>query len=370
MIAPPLITLTAPELGGGIGTNIVNLANEFRKMGFRVDVVLDTLTGSLVHQLDDSVGVVKLKTSHTVGGIPSLVWYLLRNRPDVMLTPVVRHTVLALRAKSVTRSRTRVFAQVHSTYSKAFQILKPSKLKIRLRKIKKYYPRCELIITVSKGVTEDFSSLTGIPAAMMDHVYNPVFTKSLVTRADEKIPHGWFQPGQPPVILGVGRLVPAKNFPLLIRAFEIVRQNTFCRCVIIGEGAERRAIESAIEKSGFPKDIELLGHMENPLPYMRRAGVFVLSSSWEGFGSVLVEAMASGCPVVSTDCPYGPREILEDGFYGHIVPVDDAIPMAQAISETLCNPRDPQKMIKGAHRFDVTTIAETYLDKFGLERTI
>jgi len=365
---PPLITLTAPELGGGIGTNIVNLANEFMAMGFRVDVVLDTLKGDLVPRLSDGVRVVNLRTSHTFAGIFSLAPYMLRNRPDVVLTPVVRHTVLALRVKKLTRSRTRVFAQVHNTYSQTFRILSTRKLKIRIRKIRKYYPRSDLIISVSKGVTEDFSSLTGIPTDMIDHVYNPVVSKELLSKAEKEIDHKWFQPGQPPVLLGVGRLVPAKNFPLLLSAFEIVRQNTPCRCVIIGEGAERNEIESIIARSEYSNDIELLGHMENPFPYMRQAGVFVLSSSWEGFGNVLVEAMATGTPVVSTDCPHGPREILADGIYGTIVPVGDSHALAKAIWETLSNRKDSETMIRGAHRFNVTTIAETYLEKFGLEK--
>ena len=186
---PPLIALTAPELAGGIGRNTVNLANEFDSMGYRVDVVVDTRKGQLIDQLRNNVGVKLLRTSHTVGGLYSLTSYLLKARPRVILTPVVRHTILALRARSLALSSASVFVQVHNTYSKTFSLLKPAKRSTRIKHIEKYYPRCNGIITVSKGVADDFSALSGIPGSSLDTIYNPIVTPDLEASAAEEVDH-------------------------------------------------------------------------------------------------------------------------------------------------------------------------------------
>ena len=363
---PPLIALTAPELGGGIGRNIINLANEFNSMGYKVDVLLDTDKGQLINLLNDKIGIKILPTSHPVGGLISLVPYLVNFRPEAILTPVVRHTALALNAKIVTRSSTRLYAEVHNTYSKTFQFLKPFKRKTRIKRIQRYYPKCNGIITVSNGVADDFSSLTGIPRTSLTTVYNPIVTRELQDMAEEPVEHPWLQAGQPPVILGVGRLVSAKNFPLLIEAFELQRKKMECRCLIIGDGPQRSDVETKAAKSQFADDIDILGHRENPFAYMKKAAIFVLSSSWEGFGNVLVEAMSTGTPVISTDCPSGPREILEDGIHGILVPVGDPSAMAEAIHQTLLQPPSRENTKRAAERFSVRTISEHYLQVFGL----
>jgi glycosyltransferase involved in cell wall biosynthesis len=365
-MSSPLISLTVPELAGGIGRNIVNLANEFCSMGYRVDILLDKSKGGLKDLLNEKVGLNLLKTSHPVGGLCFLAPYLLHSHPQVVLTPVVRHAILAVRARRITLSSTRVFAEVHNTYSKTFQLLKMTKRSSRIEKIRKYYPMCDGIITVSDGVARDFSALTGIPENSLNTIYNPIVTPELKAMAKEVVDHPWFKDRQHPVILGMGRIVKAKNFPLLIDAFEILREKIDCRCLIIGDGPQKTEVELRAKASRFADDIQMLGHTENPFAYMKQATVFALTSSWEGFGNVLVEAMATGTPVVSTDCPHGPREILKDGKYGPLVPVGDAISLAEAIYRTLLNPPSVDLMIQASDRFNVRTIAEKYLKLFDL----
>ncbi|MBN2720894.1 MAG: glycosyltransferase [Proteobacteria bacterium] len=362
----PLITLTTPALGGGIGRNLVNLSNEFFSLGYRVHIVSDSLEGPFFDLLREGIGVYRLRTSHPLGGLSQFSWYLYCHKPKIILTPVVRHTILALRGKHITGSEARIFAQVHNTYSQTFALLKESKRKKRIRLLKKYYPRCERIIAVSKGTAKDFISLTGIPKEKIVALHNPMTTDDITLLAEEDPGHPWFAGSSPPVILGVGRLTTAKNFSLLIRAFEMVRSQRPCRLLILGDGHLRGTLEEQAASSPFRDDISLAGSRINPFAFMRRAAVFVMSSSWEGFGNVLVEAMATGTPVVSTDCPHGPREILDNGKYGPLVPTEEPGLLAKAILDQLSNPTPPDVLREGAQRFNARTIAKNYLEVFGL----
>lgn len=362
----PLITLTDPEFAGGIGRGIVNLASEFISLGYRVHVVTDTLESPYFDYLHNEVGIFHLKTSHTIGGLPYFGAYLFRNRPDILVTPVVRHTILALRSKIMTGTSTKIYAGIHSTYSRAFQLLNAKKRSRRIKLLKKYYPLCEAVITVSKGVAEDFRILTGISPDRLITIHNPMTTDEISVLAREEVDHPWFGKDSPPVLLGVGRLTLAKNFPLFMEAFDIVRSKIPCRLMILGDGDLRETLEIRAASSLYRHDISLPGHKNNPFAFMSKAAVFVLSSSWEGFGNVLVEAMATGTPVVSTDCPHGPREILADGEYGPLVPPDNAEELAAAILDLLLNPTPRDLLIEGSERFNAKAKAIEYLEIFGL----
>ncbi len=362
----PLITLTTPALDGGIGRNILNLADAFLDLGCRIHLLIDKPKGPYLEQLHPAVKVVPLPTSHTLSGVPRLGSYLRREKPDVLLTPNVRHTELALRARSLFRSSARVYVNVHNTYSKTFQNLSVRKRRRRLAKIKVLYPRCDGIIPVSAGVAADFSALTALPVCSLSTIYNPVVTRNLEKLAEEPIDHPWFRDDKRPIILAVSRLEKAKNLPLLIEAFELVRWHIPARLMLLGDGTQRSALQSRIQASPYHDDILLLGYRKNPYKYMKHASLFVLSSSWEGFGNVLVEAMATGTPVVSTDCPHGPREILDDGRYGPLVPVQDARALATSVLETLRDPLPGTVLKQAAERFRDITIAQQYLDLFGL----
>src|SRR5262249_37227290 len=147
--------------------------------------------------------------------------------------------------------------------------------------------------------------------------------------------HPWFAPGSLPVILGVGRLTWQKDFPTLIKAFALVRSRQPARLLILGEGEKRLELETIVKELGLAADVCLPGYVDNPFAYMHRCSAFVLSSASEGLPNSLIEAMACGAPVISTDCASGTAEILENGRYGPLVPVGDVEAMATAISATL-----------------------------------
>ena len=366
MINASLITLTTPALDGGIGRNIVNLTEAFHNFGCRVHLLIDKPKGPYLDLLHPAVKIFHLSTSHPISGILAMSKYLLQHKPDVILTPNVRHTALALRARRFVSHSTQIHVNVHNTYSKTFQNLSAQKRRKRIKKISALYPRCNGIIPVSNGVAEDLCSLTKLPQETLTTIYNPVVTRKLDELAAEPVEHPWFADNKRPIILGVSRIEKTKNLPLLVGAFEQVRQQLPCRLMLVGDGTQYATIETRTQASPFCEDITLVGHQNNPYNYMKNASLFVLSSSWEGFGNSLVEAMATGTPVVSTDCPNGPREILDNGRYGPLVPVDDETALARAMLKTLHSPLPAAILKQGVERFRDTVIARQYLQAFDL----
>jgi len=196
----------------------------------------------------------------------------------------------------------------------------------------------DAIVAVSEGVAADLSANTGIPRERVDVIYNPVITPGLFSAASERPAHTWFDDSSQ-VVLGIGRLVPQKNFMLLLEAFRAVRRDRDVRLVILGEGSERPALEAYVQQHGLADSVSLPGFLENPYACMSRAAVTALSSDFEGLPTVLVESLALGTPVVSTDCESGPREILRNGTLGDLVPVNDAAALAESIARALDRPR-------------------------------
>ena len=226
---------------------------------------------------------------------------------------------------------------------------------------KKLYPQADGIITVSHGAADDLAHVLDLPFDRIDVIYNPIVTPELHERAGRMVDHPWFAAGAPPVIIGVGRLDPEKDFLTLLRASNIVRRNRNVRLMILGEGPERFALESLAQELGMTGVVTLPGFVENPLPFIANASVLVLTSRFEGLSNVLIEALACGTPVVATDCPGGPTEILGGGRYGKLAPVGDFKEVARAIEGTLENPPDPMFLKSAAERFSVDAIARQYL---------
>jgi glycosyltransferase involved in cell wall biosynthesis len=171
-------------------------------------------------------------------------------------------------------------------------------------------------------------------------IYNPVITPAVLAMAGRQPDHPWYASGQPPVVLGVGRLTPQKDFRTLVRAFAQVRRGRPARLMILGEGEERPRLEALADELGVRADVAMPGFRDDAIACMAHSAVFVLSSVFEGLPTVLIEALAAGTRVVSTDCPSGPREILQGGRLGALVGVGDVAGLAAAIVEALDRPSD------------------------------
>jgi glycosyltransferase involved in cell wall biosynthesis len=200
-----------------------------------------------------------------------------------------------------------------------------------------FYPWADVVTAVSEGVAVDLVKAAKLSPRHVQVIYNPIVTSDLQKKSESLLDHPWFRPGEPPVVLGVGRLTGQKAFTVLIEAFAKVRKTQLARLLILGEGEERPMLENLIRQLGLEQDVNLPGFVSNPYPYMAHAALFVLSSRWEGLPTVLVEAMSLRTPVIATDCPSGPREILKDGLYGQLVPMDDPCSLALAIQNSLAN---------------------------------
>jgi glycosyltransferase involved in cell wall biosynthesis len=233
-----------------------------------------------------------------------------------------------------------------------------------LKMMRRLYPKADRIVAISQGVANDLISLLNLLHEKVTVIYNPVVTPELFEQAKQPVSHPWFEQNQLPVILAVGRLTRQKDFPTLFRAFSLVRQVRPAKLLILGEGEERANLERLAIELGIQNDVSMPGFFDNPFAFMAKAYVFVLSSAWEGFGNVLVEALACGCPVVATDCRSGPREILGNSRYGRLVPVGDHEALAKAILETLDNPdfpADRQTRLQRAMEFSVDAAVDKYL---------
>jgi len=351
------IALFLPSLRcGGAERVMVNLARGFAERGQQVDMVLAKAEGPYMREVPPEVRIVDLGAKRMLYSLPALVRYLRRVRPDAMLSAMNHSNIVAIWARQLAGVKTRLIISEHNTLSVSVRDSKSTRERLMPTLMKLFYRWADAIVVVSRGVMEDLISTTKIPREKVRVIYNPVVTPELLARAEEPLEHPWFAGGEPPVILGVGRLVRQKDFATLIRAFALVRMEQPVRLIIIGEGEERDKLEALLRTLGLEQDVALPGFVENPYKYMKRAAVFVLSSRYEGLSNVLVEAMAVGTPVVSTDCPSGPMEILESGRWGKLVPVGDIQAMAAAVVAALNETKCPD--------------TRHYIQKFGLHQVV
>lgn len=380
-------------LGGGVARVMLNLVGAFARQGYAVDLIVPGGADS-AHRLPvpDSVRVVALEAApawrgpmyalsaeydgprallfpHLLAGVfrylPDLVRYLRQERPTVLLSAKTYSNLAALWARQLAGVPTRVVVTEHTSLSHEIRrCVREGKWPWRLvpRVLRDAYPRADAVVAVSVGVADDLATTTGLPRERIATIYNPVVTPELRQQALGPLDHPWFARDSPPVVLGAGRLIAQKDFPTLLRAFARVRAVRPARLVILGEGDQRRRLEGLARELGIAADVALPGAVQNPFPYMANAAVFVLSSAWEGFSNVTGEALACGCPVVSTNCPSGPSEILDGGAYGPLVPVGDDAALAKAILSVLDDPPDRERLRAQAAKFSVERATDSYLE--------
>jgi len=363
--------------GGGATRRTLTLAGGFAKAGYRVDLVVVDAEGPLAGNLPDGVRLVVLDSAllRLEGHLKkrkrrrrikassfALARYLWRERPDVLLSAANHVHLTAVIAARLSLAPVRVVLRVsnHLTGSHIGGSERPRP--VRLKFARRVYGRADAAIAVSQGIADDLVEHTSLSHDQVCAVTNPTYTPEIESAAAAPLDHAWFAPGTPPLLLGAGRLAPAKDFTTLLHAFARVRARRPVHLVILGEGRKRRDLEQQVRELGIEADVELHGFVDNPFAWMSRASLFVLSSAWEGSPSVLVEAMACACPVVSTDCPSGPDEILGGGRYGRLVPVGDDEALANAIEATLDATIDREALRARAREFDVDRAVERYLD--------
>ena len=335
------IALFLPSLaGGGAQRMILNLAGGFAARDFATDLVLTKSQGPYLSNIPPDVRVLDLQAPRMLKSLPALVRYLRAEQPIALLSTLTYANVLAIWAKKLANVPTRVVVREATTLSEETSrnaVLFKDKIMPLI--VRHTYPRADGIVAVSEGVARDLAQITRVPLSSIHVLANPVVTPELSSLASEPLNHAWFSLLDSPVVLGAGRLSKEKDFPTLIRAFAKVRKRRRARLMILGEGGERPRLEALVKELGLQEDVSLPGFVQNPFAYMARSALFVLSSTWEGLPGVLIQALACGTPVVSTDCESGPRQILQNGRFGRLVPVADISALATAIMESLEKPR-------------------------------
>ena len=362
----PVAVLVSFSGDGGVERMIVNLLEAFAARGLPVDLLLIKAQGPYPQSIPSAVNVIQIGSGHTFTSLPAVVRYLQQYRPQALLAAKERAGQVALWARRLSAVPTRIVVRLGTTRSAAMKDKHPVLRWLREQSMRFGYRSVDTIVAVSRGVADDIAKTTGLPSARIRVICNPVVTPKMLALAQAPAPHPWFQPDAPPVILAAGRFTEQKDFPTLIRAFERVRQLQPCRLVILGKGQLQSELESLASDLRVREAVHFPGFVNNPYAYMARAALFVLSSAWEGSPNVLTEALAVGTPVVATDCPSGPREILQGGRYGQLVPVGDVQRLGEAMLGTLSNPLPNEVLRKAAEPYRVNESASAYLNALGL----
>ena len=344
--------------GGGAEKSVVYLANYYIDNGFDVDIVLVQNTGPYLKELHSNIRVLNLSKSRSFYSILALRNYLIEVEPDVLMSSVIHINLVTIFSKLLLfkRVKTRiVINQVNHMTMSATKGEEVNSLHILMFKLITFlYSLSDGIICMSKGVMNDLLQYRSIPKHCMTYIYNPVVTDAMINYATseplfEKV-----------TFLGVGRLEEQKNFSLLIDAFSIVRKSIDAQLIILGEGSLRVDLTNQAKELKLQNDIHLVGFVDDPFSYMKRSDAFVLSSSWEGFGNVVAESLALGVQVVSTDCPSGPSEILCNGNYGRLVPMNNVEALSAAMLNSINYPVSKNKLIKRSKAFLVDKVAVEY----------
>jgi glycosyltransferase involved in cell wall biosynthesis len=356
----PRLTLFLPSLvAGGAERVFVELANEFSAQGLHVDLALASAEGPFLSEVKPAVRVVDLGRSGVMRAVPGLARHLRREKPAAMLSALEHSNVAALLARLLSRSRTRC---VVSTRGVPTMLGREGGAHARrvLRAARVAYRFADAIIANSHGVADDMARHLHVPRERIDVLYNPIDLDRIETLAVKPVAHPFCAPGAPPLLLSVGRLSPLKDFATLLRAFARLRATRECRLAILGDGEQRAELESLVTSLKLDADVAMPGFEANPFAWMRRAALFASTSLSEGCPNALMQALACGTRVVTTDAVGGSAEILERGRWGRVVPVGDDAALAAAFGATLDDASPPDVRAR-ARAFALPDVARAYL---------
>jgi glycosyltransferase involved in cell wall biosynthesis len=343
--------------GGGAQRAMLLFARELVARGIDVDVVSVHGEGPLTSHVPREARVVTLGARGVLAALPALVAYLRRTRPAVLYSTIAHCNAAALLAGRLVGFRLPVIVR-EAVVPLSAERTRVQRVVIRSL-IKVTYPWARAVIAVSTDVADELARMSDrIRIAVLP---TPVVSDELLEAGAAPLEHPWFAPDAIPVVLGVGRLEPQKDFPTLLRAFAAARRLRPLHLMVLGEGPERPALEALSRALGVAPHVQLPGFVDNPFPYLRRAAAFVLSSRYEGMPTALLQAMAFGTPVVSTDCPGGTHEALRDGRLGVLVPVGNVERLAAAIAAAVASPRRPDVAADVRQRFGTRAAATRYL---------
>lgn len=333
------IAIFIPSLrGGGAERVMLTLANAFAAQGHKVDLVLVRAEGPYLPEVSEAVNIIDLGASRVLRSLWPLSRYLQQEKPDAMLSALNHANVIAILARQIARVPTYLTVSERNSL-----LIQPRRTIDRLirRLMRWLYPRADKIICVSKKIEADIQHIIGVPQSKTVTIYNPVDLSAIHEQMGANISHRWFDKQNGPVVLAAGRLTEAKDYPTLLRAFAALREGRDAKLIILGQGKEEAKLKALAGDLNISDAVDFVGFQRNPYAWMARCDLFVLSSALEGFPNVLIQAMACGAKVVSTNCRTGPDEILGDGTWGELVPVGDCTSLNLAMARALDDETPP-----------------------------
>jgi glycosyltransferase involved in cell wall biosynthesis len=369
---PPDVALVLPTLySGGAERVHLNLAAYFVDRGLRVDLVVGKYFGSLKDKVPLGVRVISLDARRVLLSLPQYLRYLAAARPPVVLSSVENISIVACLGKLVSLHRHRLVVRLDNSLKRAGSLLFQPRRWGWVAAVVSTFWKADALIAVSRGLQRQLERLPTLSRTRTACIYNPIIDPGFADRLAAPLNLPPAVRTDLPWVVAAGRLNPQKDYPTLLRAFAGVTRQSPSQLLILGEGDERAALEVLALSLGIRNDVHFLGYIENPLPIMRHAQVFALTSTEEGFGNVLVEALAAGAAVVATDCPHGPREILRDEEFGRLVDVGDVAALTAMMSAQMRTGRRPIPEALALHLedFSVQHIGERYIDVLGLRPT-
>ncbi|MDQ8757229.1 glycosyltransferase [Sphingosinicella sp. LHD-64] len=358
---PRRLAIFVPNLrGGGTERVMATLAREFSQQGHKVDLLLAQGEGPYRATIPAEVRIVDFGRNGVFGSLGDLVRYLRRERPDALYSALSHANVVALLANLLAGSPTRNVVSERTSFREAKRHLRSLNERLVRLLMRVTYRRAYRIAVVAEAIVDELHEDLGLDRSRIVAIRNPIVDQGLLDAAAQDPEEPIFAQGRP-VILAAGRLAFEKDFDSLIRAFALTRLRHDAALVIVGEGPDRPRLEALVRQLGLESHVALPGFVDNPFAFMRAAGLFVLSSRFEGMPGVIVQAMACGTPVVSTDCRTGPREILEGGRWGKLVPVGDIPALADAMISALGEKEHPD-VRRAVEDFSVSVAVQRYLD--------
>jgi len=357
------ISFYVPSLTvGGAERVTVTVANGLAARGYDIDLLVPYYEGAFADEVDEAVDIVDLQTPKVpavgVGAsVPRLVSYLRHQSPSMVFAQMLYSSDVCLLAHLLAGSDATVVPTVHNTVG----INETAKQRLVQRLAAVTSDRAGQFVAVSQGAAESVVKELGVAPENVSVLHNPIPVADIRAQAVDAADHRWIRSADHEVVLGIGRLAPQKDYATFLEAVRLLHERRpAVRAIIVGRGPERDALETMASDIGVADAVDFAGYVDNPYRYMTGADVLAMSSIHEGLPTVLIEAMACGCPVVSTDCPSGPRTILENGAHGPLVDVGDSRALTDALSSTLRDPPEGAALVDRARDFAPETVLDDY----------
>ncbi len=342
---------------GGAERVAINLANSFSRIGYLVDVVLLSATGELIDELLPEIRVVDLQVKRMREVLTPLIRYIRKNRPNALLANMWPITSITLCACKLAMVKTRLVVVEHTTWSKSEICKSPFRRWQAATTMRFTLPFADGIVAVSDGAADDLARFANLNRNDITVIYNPIVGEVKVTSLHQI--NDWSESKYP--VLAVGKLKVVKDFATLLKAFSILINHLDAKLLILGEGECRLALELQAKQLGISDKVIMPGFVKDTTSFYEQANLCVVTSVAEGFSNVIVESLAAGTPVVSTDCPSGPSEILCNGKFGKLVPVGDSLALAQAMLDSLASDYNRDALISRAQDFSIDKSAKKYI---------